>query len=68
VSVSSCGRTLVPPTTGMSGITNIAVHGVDRLAGIVKQRLRACQQQTDLLASFLAQTAITGQTPAFQPL
>jgi putative transposase len=41
------------------GITNIAVHGVDHLADIVKQRLRACQQQTDLLASFLAQTGMT---------
>jgi transposase len=41
------------------GITNIAVHGVDRLAALVKQRLRACQQQTDLLAGFLAHTGMT---------
>jgi putative transposase len=41
------------------GITNIAVHGVDHVAGIVKQRLHTCQQQTDLLASFLAQTGMT---------
>lgn len=41
------------------GITNIAVHGVDHLAHIVKQRLRACQQQTDLIAGFLAQTGMT---------
>ena len=32
------------------GLTNIAVHGVDHLADLVKRRLRACQQQTDLLA------------------
>ncbi|RGC66592.1 hypothetical protein C5N14_22805 [Micromonospora sp. MW-13] len=41
------------------GITNIVVHGVDGLAAIVKQRLRACQQQTDLIAGFLAQTGVT---------
>jgi putative transposase len=52
------------PTEGIwawmkRGITNIAVHGVDHLAHLVKHRLRACQQQTDLLASFLAQTGMT---------
>jgi len=52
------------PTEGVwswmkRGITNIAVHGVDHLADIAKQRLRACQQQTDLLARFLAQTGTT---------
>ncbi|WP_426513434.1 hypothetical protein ACPPVO_24190 [Dactylosporangium sp. McL0621] len=41
------------------GITNIVVHGVDHLADVVKQRLRACQQQTDLIAGFLAQTGMT---------
>lgn len=41
------------------GITNIAVHGIDHLADIVRQRLRACQQQTDLIAGFLAQTGMT---------
>jgi transposase len=46
------------------GITNIAVRGVDHLTDIVEQRLRACQQQTDLLASFLAQT---GMTPEPEP-
>jgi transposase len=39
------------PTEGVwswmkHGIANIAVHGVDHLADLVKQRLRACQQQT----------------------
>ncbi|HEX8628230.1 MAG TPA: transposase, partial [Catenuloplanes sp.] len=52
------------PTEGVwawmkRGITNIAVHGVDHLAHLVKHRLRACQRQTDLLASFLAQTGMT---------
>jgi putative transposase len=41
------------------GITNTAVHGVDHLARLVKQRLRACQQRTDLIAGFLAQTGMT---------
>jgi transposase len=41
------------------GITNIAVHGVDHLADLIKRRLRACQQQTDLIAGFLAQTGMT---------
>jgi hypothetical protein len=41
------------------GITNTAVHGVDHLARLVKQRLRACQQQSDLIAGFLAQTGMT---------
>jgi hypothetical protein len=39
--------------------TNIAVHGVDHLAHIVKQRLRACQQQGDLIAGFLAHAGMT---------
>jgi transposase len=52
------------PTEGVwawmkRGITNTAVHGVDHLAQLVKQRLRACQQQTDLIAGFLAQTGMT---------
>ncbi|MBQ0896699.1 transposase [Micromonospora sp. U56] len=41
------------------GLTNIAAHGIDHLARLVKQRLRACQQQPGLLASFLAQTGMT---------
>jgi transposase len=41
------------------GIANTAVHGVDHLADIVKHRLRACQQQPDLIAGFLAQTGMT---------
>ncbi|MEJ3746902.1 hypothetical protein WEI85_26900 [Actinomycetes bacterium KLBMP 9797] len=41
------------------GIANIAVHGVDHLADPVKQRLRACQQQTNLIAGFLARTGMT---------
>lgn len=52
------------PTEGVwawmkRGITNTAIHGIDHLAHLVKHRLRACQQQTDLLASFLAQTGMT---------
>jgi putative transposase len=52
------------PTEGVwswtkRGITNIAIHGVDHLADIVRQRLRGCQQQTDLIAGFLAQTGMT---------
>jgi transposase len=52
------------PTEGLwswmkRGITNIAVHGVDHLADLVKHRLRACQSQTDLIAGFLAQTGMT---------
>jgi transposase len=33
------------------GLTNIAALGVDHLADLVTRRLRACRQQTDLLAS-----------------
>ncbi|MFV2020757.1 transposase [Micromonospora sp. LOL_023] len=52
------------PTEGVGawtkrGIANIAVHGVDHLADLVRQRLRACQQQPDLLAGFLAYTGLT---------
>jgi DDE superfamily endonuclease len=52
------------PSTGVwagrkRGIANIAVHGVDHLADLVRQRLRACQQQTDLIAGFLARTGMT---------
>jgi len=41
------------------GLTNIAAHGVDHLADLVRTRLRACQQQTDLLAGFFASTGMT---------
>lgn len=52
------------PTEGVwrwmkRGLTNIAAHGIDHLADLVRQRLRACQQQTDLLAGFLANTGMT---------
>jgi putative transposase len=52
------------PTEGVwrwmkRGLTNIAAHGVDHLADLVRQRLRACQQQTDLLAGFFANTGMT---------
>jgi transposase len=52
------------PTEGVwawmkRGITNIAIHGIDHLADLVRQRLRACQQHTDLIAGFLAQTGMT---------
>jgi DDE superfamily endonuclease len=57
------------------GLTNTAARNVDHLADLVRQRLRACQQRTDLLAGFFAGTGMTleadppGQrTPAFQPL
>jgi hypothetical protein len=47
------------PTEGVwrwmkRGLTNIAAHGVDHLADLVRYRLRVCQQQTDLLAGFFA--------------
>ena len=38
------------------GITNLAVYGV---AHLIKQRLRACQNQTDLIAGFLAHTGMS---------
>lgn len=41
------------------GLANIAARGVDHLANLVKNRLRACQQQPDLLAGFLANTGMT---------
>ena len=41
------------------GLTNIAAHSVDHLADLVRRRLRACQQQTDLLAGFFANTGMT---------
>ena len=41
------------------GLTNIAARGVDHLADLVRQRLRACQQRTDLLAGFFASTGMT---------
>lgn len=37
------------------GLTNTAAH----LPELVKRRLRACQQQTDLLAGFFASTGMT---------
>ena len=52
------------PTDGVwrwmkRGLTNIAAHGVDHLADLVKRLLRDCQQQTDLLAGFFAGTGMT---------
>ncbi|MET8044392.1 transposase [Micromonospora sp. NPDC005215] len=52
------------PTEGVwrwmkRGLTNTAARGVDHLAELVKRRLRACQQQTDLLAGFFASTGMT---------
>ncbi|MET8358906.1 transposase [Micromonospora sp. NPDC005171] len=52
------------PTEGVwrwikRGLTNPAARGVDHLAELVKRRLRACQQQTDLLAGFFASTGMT---------
>jgi hypothetical protein len=41
------------------GLTNIAAHDVYHLADLVKRQLRACQQQTDLLAGFFASTGMT---------
>ena len=40
-------------------IGNLAVHGVDHLQAIIKNRLKSIQYRTDLLDSFLAHT---GQT------
>jgi transposase len=31
------------------GVADIAVHGVDHLARLVKQRLQACRRQSDLM-------------------
>lgn len=61
------------PTEGVwswmkRGITNIAVHGVDHLADIVKQRLRACQLPRPDPHDPRPRTAMTMQTSAFQPL
>ena len=52
------------PTEGVwrwmkRGLTNIPAHGVYHLAAQVEHRLLACQQQTDLLAGFLASTGMT---------
>lgn len=37
----------------------LAVRGVDHLADLIRQRLRAAQLQPDLIAGFLAQTGMT---------
>lgn len=52
------------PTEGVwrwmkRGLTNTAARGVDHLAELVKRRLRACQQQNDLLAGFFTSTGMT---------
>jgi hypothetical protein len=36
------------------GIGNLAVHGVDQLLAIVKNRLKRIQYRTDLIDGFLA--------------
>lgn len=41
------------------GLGNLAVHGVDHLTQVVRQRLRQIQRQPDLIAGFLAQTGMT---------
>lgn len=41
------------------GLTNTATRGIGHLAELVKRRLRACQQQNDLLAGFFTSTGIT---------
>jgi transposase len=41
------------------GIGNLAVHGVDHLLPIVKNRLERIQYRTDLLDGFLAHTGMT---------
>ncbi|WBB53837.1 transposase [Verrucosispora sp. WMMD573] len=40
------------------GLTNITANGLDHLADLLRQRLRACQQQTDLPAGFFANTGM----------
>jgi putative transposase len=41
------------------GLTNAAAQSVDHLADMVRRRLRACQQQTDLLAGLFANNGMT---------
>ena len=49
------------------GLGNLAVHGVDHLAQVVKQRLRHIQRHPDLIAGFLAQTGMTLEPEAGWP-
>lgn len=41
------------------GMANTAFRGVNHLADVVRDRLRAVQRQPDLIAGFLAQTGMT---------
>jgi len=52
------------PTEGVwshlkRSIGNLAVHGVDHLQAVIKNRLKAIQYRTDLLDGFLAHTGLT---------
>jgi transposase len=52
------------PTEGVwshlkRSIGNLAVHGVDHLQAIIKNRLKAIQYRTDLLDGLLAHTGLT---------
>jgi putative transposase len=38
---------------------NLAVHGIDHLQAIIKNRLKAIQYRTDLLDSLLTHTGLT---------
>lgn len=52
------------PTEGVwanmkNGLGNLAAHGIDHLAAIVRNRLKRIQYRPDLINSFLAQTGLT---------
>jgi len=42
-----------------NGLGNLAAHGVDHLAVIVKNRLKRIQYRPNLINGFLAQTGLT---------
>ena len=41
-----------------NGLGNLAIHGIDHLAAIVKTRLKHIQCRPDLINGFLAQTGL----------
>ncbi len=45
-----------------NGLGNLAAHGIDHLAAIVKNRLKHIQYHPDLINGFLAQTGLTLDT------
>lgn len=42
-----------------NGLGNLAAHGIDHLATIVKNRLKRIQYRPDLINGFLTQTGLT---------